>query len=313
MRKQDKEVIAIFLADIHLSMQAPIWRSIEEDWFEAMARPLREIYDLQKKYDCPVFGAGDIFDRWNSSPELINFALDYLPDKIYAIPGQHDLPQHNYKDIRRSAYWTLVKARKIENIRPKHFIKMGQMIIHGFPYGFPIHPLDKKWEGDKVPGIHIAIVHEYIWIPGNKYSKALPEQQLTASMNKKFKGYDVVIFGDNHKGFYTSYNYPTIFNCGTLMRRKSDEIDYKPQIGLLLNTGEVKSHLLDTSKDKYLETMNKTSTIIDGMSTGEFFRELEKLGDTNLDFIEAIKLYMIAKKVKPEIKKVILKAIEDSK
>ena len=54
-----------------------------------MQRSLEQIRDLQKEFDCPVICAGDIFDKWNSPPELINFAYDNLPE-IYAIPGQHD-------------------------------------------------------------------------------------------------------------------------------------------------------------------------------------------------------------------------------
>ena len=105
--KNTENIIAIFAADLHLSLKAPIWRSTEQDWFEAMLRPLVELRTLATLHNCPIVYAGDIFDKWNSPPELINFAIEHLP-KGHAIPGQHDLPLHNYEDIRKSAYWTLV-------------------------------------------------------------------------------------------------------------------------------------------------------------------------------------------------------------
>ena len=118
-------VIALLVGDIHLSAKAPLCRAKEPDWFEAMARPLMELVDLQKQIGKesdgipPILCAGDVFDRWNSPPELINFALEYLPPQMYSIPGQHDLPNHNYNEIDRSAYWTLVAANKITNVERK--------------------------------------------------------------------------------------------------------------------------------------------------------------------------------------------------
>ena len=76
---KETRVIAILCADVHLSLNPPVWRSNEPDWFAAMKRPLDEIKELQKKnHDCPVFCAGDIFHKWDSPAELINWAIDNL-------------------------------------------------------------------------------------------------------------------------------------------------------------------------------------------------------------------------------------------
>ena len=113
--KTDK-IVAIVCADIHLSSKAPVWRSNEPDWFAAMLKPLKQLVQLQAELECPVLIAGDIFDRWNASPELINFAMKYLPIvDTYAIPGQHDLPLHNYEDMEKSAYGVLKRAGTIDD------------------------------------------------------------------------------------------------------------------------------------------------------------------------------------------------------
>jgi hypothetical protein len=127
-------------------LKAPVWRSAEEDWLEAQRRPLKEVRELQNEHQCVVICAGDIFDRnrkisdgWDAPAELINFALEELPDGMYAIPGQHDLPNHQYIDIGRSAYWTLVKIGKIKNIAPGHFTNIGPYLqLFGFPPGYSI-------------------------------------------------------------------------------------------------------------------------------------------------------------------------------
>jgi len=305
MRKPDK-IRAIFCSDIHLSLNAPIWRSAEPDWFAAMKRPLMEISRLSKKYDCPVICAGDIFDKWNSPPELINFAINYLPDKMHAIPGQHDLPLHNIKDIKKSAFWTLVEAGKIIYSKDLINIADSKLTIYNFPYGQQITPTKNRSEF-----IQIALVHQYVCIEGYDYPNA-PDDCYLRMNHKNLIGYDIIVYGDNHKGFKTEVNHEsTIFNCGSLMRRKSDEIDYKPQIGLLTADGKIKVHYLDTSKDKHLKIIEKSDNEAKvSADLNAFFKELEKLGDTSLDFEEIIKQYLNDGSIRKRIKKIILKAME---
>lgn len=322
-----REVVAIFCSDLHLSLKPPIWRSAEPNWLSAQARPLEEVRDLQEKYECPVICAGDVFDRsrkiadgWNAPAELINFAIDQLPD-MYAIPGQHDLPNHQYEDIHRSAYWTLVEAGKIKNILPGDITiaddanKNKGLVVSGFPPGYKIKPPQQCH--DIVDGwIDIAVIHDYIWIPGYSYPKAPDENKVSKNLSL-LEGYDIAVYGDNHKGFYTNRfpskdpHYPRIFNCGTLMRRKSDEIDYKPQVGLLMSDGSVTPYYLDISQDKYIPKAEEQVKAM--LDMGEFFDELEKLGKTALDFVEAMKEFLHRGKTSTEAKQIILDTMESKK
>jgi len=318
MRGKTKEVIAILLADIHLSLKAPVWRSAEPDWLRAQLRPLDEVKGLQLRYKCPVLCAGDIFDRnrgiadgWNAPPELINYAMSHLPNNMYCIPGQHDLPNHRYEDIKRSAYWTLVEAGKITNLSPETdgvSYGKGMMRIFAFPHGCPIRPCSVPRMAGR---LYIAVVHDYVWIPGSSYSGAPKEKKIrsTKLRNGRLMGYDVIVYGDNHKGFKAKIGKTTIFNCGTLMRRKSDEIDYKPQVGLLLKSGMVIPHYLDISKDKYLLTADPKGERPE-LDLKSFMEKLEKLGKTELDFEDAMEEFIRAGKVCIEAGQIILEAME---
>ena len=232
MSKVKGKILAIFLADIHLSLKPPIWRSNEPDWLAAQARPLMEVKKLQEKYKCPVICAGDIFDRnrkiadgWNASPELINYAIEYLPDNMYAIPGQHDLPNHQYEDIHRSAYWTLVRAGKITNLKPDGITTVGRsaskaLLLSAFPPGYEIK--SENLFDKNVNNIWIAITHQYRCIEGKDYPTA-PGEAYFHRNETALMGYNIIVYGDNHRGFMTDVNKKSqIFNCGTLMRRKSD-------------------------------------------------------------------------------------------
>lgn len=306
------EIIAIFLADVHLSLKAPVWRSAEPDWLEAQKRPLLEVCALQGQYQCPVFCAGDIFDRnrkvsdgWDAPAELINFAIKYLP-KMYAIPGQHDLPNHQYSDIRRSAYWTLVKAGKISNLEPEGVTVVNdRLFVSAFPPGYEIKPVGG--EGADRNTLFIAIVHDYIWIIDHSYPNAPDECHLSKKI-KHLDSYDIAVYGDNHRGFLAEHIPFEVFNCGTLMRRKSDEIDYRPQVGLLLSNGVVVQHYLDISNDKFITKAEEEVRAT--LEMGDFFDELEKLGKTSLDFVQAMKEFLHSGKTSNEAKQIILDAME---
>ena len=271
---------------------------------------------LQEELECPVLIAGDIFDRWNASPELINFAMKYLPSRnldiptCFTIPGQHDLPLHNYNDMGKSAYGVLKQANIIEDLPTNTEIWMNQYLaVRGFPWGYPLQQCDSTFGGLKV-----ALVHEYKWIEGCGYPTAPEENKFGKRIagvdkNGKWLGWDVVIYGDNHKGFLHRVENTIVFNCGGFMRRHSDQEDYKPMVGLLTKEGNVLPYYLDVSGEKHLESLDneKAKETVD---LSDFFNELEKLGDASLDFVQTIRRYMTQENLKDAIRKIIEEVIE---
>lgn len=301
------KVVAILCADIHLTLNPPLARAKEKDWLKAQARPLDQLADLAGEHDAPILCAGDLFDRWNSPPELINWALDHLP-KMLTIPGQHDLPTHNYGLMHRSAYWTLAlgasSIRGIHDLEPDKTHGVQELIVEAFPWGVDLHPPTYKGK-DR---LKVAVVHQYVWTIGHAYPGAPMESMLRKGM-KELKGWDVVVFGDNHKGFISQKGDTTVFNCGTLQRRKSDEIGYKPQVGLLYEDGTVEPHLLDVSEDVIEETSPAREARED-MELEDFLGELTKLKESELDFRDAMDRVLKEHKPKPLVRKLILEVMK---
>lgn len=306
------EVIAIACSDIHLSHSPPAARSAEPDWYAAMGRYLAQLRELKEEYDCPIICAGDVFDLWHSKPELINWAVDALPE-MYAIPGQHDMPNHSYEDIHRSAYWTLVKAGKIVSMESwdgKLLPGVGQ--VYAFRYGAEIRA-PRNGMKDR---LKIAVVHSYIWTPGHSYLN--PETGSKAKhWRARLTGFDLAIFGDNHKGFLAKVGNCEVINCGCLFPRKSDEIDYRPSVGLVRADGTVVRHMLDCVEDMWL-----TDWQVCGQSDGDdvrVARMLEGLLDwvkadsIGLDFDEALKEALSRKGIRPGARKILAEASEASR
>ena len=310
MRTENKDnpVVAIVCADLHLSLNPPIARSKEPGWFEAMARSLCELEELAEEHHAPIFCAGDIFDHWRSPPELINFAVNNLPE-MWAIPGQHDLPLHDPGSIHKSAYWTLVEFGKIHHITTPRLLTpldgsgTGTAVrLYGFGWSQPIVPPEAA---DKI--LRVALVHAYTWIDSACFPGA-PEGAKPSA--KKYQGFDAVVIGDNHKSWEQVYKNTNVFNCGGFYRRRVDEVSHRPRVGLLRADGSIESHYLDTSQDVL---------VVLGGSGGErgqdpdfqaFLSELNGFQAADLDYKEALRRAMASPKVSPRVKQCLAAALE---
>lgn len=321
MRKTNnsKQVIAIACADIHLSSMPPAARAGEPDWFKAMRRPLDELRRLQSKCEnAPILCAGDVFHHWKSSPELINFAIDNLPE-MYSIPGQHDMPYHSAEEMEKSAYETLVKTQTLLPVTETGK-GIAEACVYGFGWGVSVTPLAKS------KNMNICLHHAYRWYtPQTAHVGASDETALRAS---EYDGYNIAIIGDNHKSwdgkFYNGTRSVTIFNCGSLMRRNADQSRHRPRVGLIWSDGTVESHDLDISEDVFDGTTNLTpddeeklaqlrAGSLDIGAFAELQRQIDKLDDPAVEqmgFYEALRLVLGHKGLNVGVKKIITEAIE---
>lgn len=306
------DVLAILCSDLHLSHTAPKSRKEKgADWYQVMLDYLLQLYGLSTEWgEVPVVVAGDIFDRWDAPAELINFAIENLPDAVYAVPGQHDLPNHVYRDIERSAYWTLVQAKKIIDLKPgKPTIRMdGDLVMYGFPWEHPILPHDPNNYGSSVK---LAVVHSYIWNGNTTGYHGAPKEKMVSGYLKNLDGYDAAVFGDNHIGFHlktASKSGPIhIFNSGGFIRRKSDEVDYNPQIGALLKDGSILPIPLKCDKDEFDLTHKEDDAEV--VLDPELVQAVNKIGDRAEDFTSFLRRLMDNESVRRGVKEVVLSCL----
>ena len=297
-----RKVRAIFCSDMHLSHKAPLLRSQEPDWYEAMKRTIGELHNLKAKHGCPIFFAGDLFDRWNSPAELINFAIKTLPLMI-SIPGQHDLPNHRLDQQHRSAYHSVWLALWSQYTSQSEFLSFDL---------FPYNRMLKKCNDLETDSI--AICHQFCWKQKHTYSGA-PSKNHATQLGKQLKGYKVAVFGDNHDHFIAKPpNTPLIVNCGCMMRRSINELKYEPSVVLLRDDFKTKRIKLDTSKDVYISPDHE-SHLIEAEKmlnhAGELIAQLKNLGDEGADFSGIVKQYLEQFVVRAKVKEFILKALEE--
>lgn len=294
--------LVVCVSDLHLSHRPPLARAREKDWYGAMRRYLRQLSSLPPSPMVPLLCCGDVFDQWNSPPELINFVMKYIP-YMHAIPGQHDLPYHSYDLIKKSAFWSLVESGRVKLLGPNkpECFHSENFTVTGVPWGMDV-PIVKDSKCHE-----ILLLHKYVWVRGKGYANA-PEEALVSHLPKNVRCYNTVFVGDNHIPFITKLGKTTICNVGGFMRRKSDEREHQPRVAILHKSGKVSWHKLDTGRDVFQEMEETVGE--DGSNFDSFIAELEGLGDTGLDFAEALKRKV--EEVEPDIRQVVLEALEEN-
>jgi hypothetical protein len=223
-----------------------------------------------------------------------------MPALTYAIPGQHDLPHHNYRELNKSAFTTLGLSGGIIplNTQPKG-VPLPGFVLHPFSYGTPVAP----YKGDHKE-LHVAMIHAFLDGPHSYRSESM--------INNRILGYDVIISGDNHLPFGNRCLETYVFNCGALMRRTRADVHFKPGVGLLWSDGTVERVELDVSADVYLEIQTPTeATPISAADLRPFIHELRKLGRKGADLKTAYEQYIRNNEVAEPIRKIIEEALEN--
>ena len=83
-----------------------------------------------------------------------------------------------------------------------------------------------------------------------------------------------------------------IVNTGSMVRRRSDEKNIRPRIGMLMEDGTIEPYYLDISKDKYIEDIDPEKEKMDDSSLDDLMEDLTKLGDAFFDFKEVAEQVM---------------------
>lgn len=292
--------VAVVCSDLHLTLHPPACRA-ETDWLAVQRQYLRTLRKIAG--NLPVLCAGDIFDRWGPPPELIRFAINELPTDMVCIPGQHDLPNHRLDLMHRSGYGVLVAAEKIQHLDEP--MAIGDLLVFGSAWDQPI-PVPKPTQR---PAILLA--HRYVWATEKQAYPGAPESACLGNFKKALAPYEAAIFGDNHKGFSVQCGKCAVFNCGGFLRRKADERQYQPRVGILKWSPDgvvVEPVLLDCTNDKFLAAeKEQTETPVD---LKDFLDQLENLGEHGLDFRETVTNYLRGAELSARAKEIVLEALE---
>lgn len=302
---------AILCSDIHLQERQPPAR--KDDFWQTQWRKISFIKELQKKYKCPVWHAGDLFDHWKPSPLLLSTAITFLPKKFHTIYGQHDLPQHNFDLRGKSGMRTLEVAGMLEVLEECHW---GFTPQEG-SFEVECDGIDVTSMADTEPTYigdyhrKVLLWHKLVW-KGKKpypYSKDPSAKRIL----KKYPQFDLILTGDNHKPFVEEYEGRLLVNPGSLFRTTADQVDHKPRVYLwYADSNKVEPVYIPIEKDavsrEHIEKQNERNDRIDA-----FISQLNNKWKAGLNFEENLTLFTDKNKTSKAVCNIIFKAIDNDK
>jgi hypothetical protein len=278
MSDLQKTPLAVLCSDLHLRETAPSARA-EKDWYEVMENHLNALEDASRRWSTPIICAGDVFDRWNPSSELVRFAIQKLP-LMAAIPGQHDLRYHDYESRLRGAYGCLVAADILFDLPAMEWTSIGvqDLQVWAMPWG--------RWEppteADNHPfdGIKLGVLHKYAW--SNQFNCHAKADE-SSRFERLYPNLDAMIIGDNH----IPWMLPNVMNHGGFIPQNADQKSLVPHYGVLMTDGSIERHPYDVPEPVWLESWQPQ--VEDAKVASEVIQELHNLqlsGDSFLENLE---------------------------
>lgn len=295
----------VICSDLHLRSDVPRCRD-ESEFHQAMLDKLVQIKNVVNKNKCPLVVAGDIGHKpvktwtvWLLQKVISVFSEFEYP--IYAIPGQHDLPNHSMENIDESGFGILI-ASGVINLLEFETLDCGSRLgyVFGFPFGKEIkdysNNVDLQKGARKIAVVHKMVLENKPLWPGQEDPKA-------SVLLKKYN-YDLIISGDNHHSFMVEYKGKLLINSGSMMRQNSSQIDFKPRIYLWNGEqNKVKEHYLKIDEnavstefvDKEKEKENRMEALVQSLSddTKEY--------ETGLDFEENSRTHIKVNKIEKSV------------
>lgn len=273
----------ILTADWHLRDTQPVCRT--DDFWDAQWRKVQFVRKLQKKYKCPVFHAGDLFDHWKPSPFLLSETIKQLPKNFHTVYGNHDLPQHSIKLRHLSGINVLERAK----------------VLTTFPFGH-LNDVPKQSDFIEYAGKRVYVWHKFIYdgtapFPGAKGH--------VRSAVRKYPFYDLIVTGDNHQSFARKHKNTLLVNCGSLTRQSASQIDFEPCVWLwYANTNKVRKIPLPYEQNVVTrEHIEKTEQRDERINA--FISRLVNEEQMVLSFEKNVERFLAQNKVRRDVKEVI--------
>lgn len=293
------QVDLILTADWHLRESIPTCRT--DDFIESQWKKVAEVSRLQKKHNCPVFHAGDLFHHWKPSPELLSRCIKELPDRFCTVYGNHDLPQHSMDLEYKSGVRTLVEANVVELLKEGHWNqppKQGERL---------------RYDDLDSPNGHgfrrIAVWHTLVWTHKTPYPGAEEEEEGHALLDK-LSSFDLILTGDNHQSFICRQDGRILVNPGSLTRQEAGQKFFEPCVYLYnAKTNMAIAHYFNVDPEDvsriHIEEKKDRDERIEA-----FVQKLETDWEGSLDFTKNLRQIAKENKIENSVVEIALKALD---
>lgn len=295
-KKAPRKVDAILTGDWHLREDVPECRT--DDFITAQWNKVKEVRELQQKYNCPVYHSGDLFHHWKTSPALLSKCLTELPEQFYTVYGNHDVPQHNVNLSYKTGMNTLYVAGKIHLLSDGNWNQApsqnsGIILTSG--------EIKRK----------IYVWHVYTYT-GKAPFPGAEKNNDGHTLLDKYPQFDLILTGDNHIPFICKNNTGSLLiNAGSLTRQTASQIDHTPAVYLYnAETNTVRAHYLKINPKAatrvHIDIKEERETRLSA-----FVERLGEHWNEDLDFESNVRIMAKQENISQQIMSICEKALDD--
>lgn len=301
---------ALIISDLHARDDIPLCRT--DDFMSVFFEKCRIIKSICEKYNIPLLIAGDIFDKAKPSPGLIKLVLDNLPNFI-AIPGNHDIPNHNMDLYDKSGLAVLEASGKciVANKNQLRIINPGQYwdgqndwVVAAFPYGLDITKPRRVPKNKRIICMtHQMVIREDDQTFGKNFTQNI-------DLLKAHPYYDLIASGDNHRCFTKEYNGKLLINQGGISRQTADRKEHQPVLFLWYCENNSFEEIpipiiIDSVSVKHIDEKNVKESI-----ANDYIDNIKNSKHIGIDFIKNMKDHLNINDVEKNVSDIILEGLE---
>ena len=226
----------LLTADWHIRGDRPRCR-IDEDWIESQRQDIQAVVDIARREKVDeAWVLGDLFHQPRAATEAVNMVLVGLKDlrevcPVYILPGNHDLPYHDYGNLEQSSLGIVLKS--FPELRTRE--EPSGLILAAAPFGLdPVDPHADVWATHQLT---FESAETRPTMAGGKIAQDLLDEA---------PGVQVVVTGDYHRGYvYTGADGRRVITPGCLNIQAADMDDYRPRVYIWdTATAQVTPHYL---------------------------------------------------------------------
>lgn len=289
----------IAAADLHLRDDVPVCRT--DDYLRAQQRKFGALCQAARDYHCPLLIAGDVFDSWRPSHRLVAEVIEQSRGlTVVAVPGQHDLPQHNLALLGKSGLgvleahgWHVLRNGLVDRI-------IDGITIAGYAFG-EVPP--------KGASPDIILWHVMTWVKEQPYPNC-PAPRAVALL-KKYHNVRLILTGDNHSSFIEElFAGGLLINPGSMMRMATDQLDHKPCFYLIGEQTKTRSIPFAIEQgvisDAHIQREHERDAKMEA-----FVKRVADDAEVGLSFEENMQRFLEANKTSMEVRAAVLRAMEE--
>jgi len=290
---------AILVGDLHLRADTPICRT--DDFMLTQINKLEWLWALQDEHECGVIQAGDVFHHWKRGFDCLYTAIKNLPQPMWLIPGNHDLPNHDISQIAKTPLMILQELG-INIIKEPTLVDRLQFL----PFG--TKPVNKY-------PVDLLVVHEFNYPKASGLPYVGCVEQTSEGLLKKYPFAHTILSGDNHTPFVIEgRGGRTVINPGSFTRQTAKET-HEPCVFLWRRNGEYEKVMVPHDKD----AVTRDHIVVKEKSDEQIRKFVEALKQnqlatcrTELNFERALRGIMKENEIHPKTEEQVWSAFNDN-